>query len=102
MLEVCDEPFSQDFNETPEAALSALLGSKASYAEEGLCAVAPFHRAFISWPEHAGGADLASAVPEVERARVVDIREHLELPTDVLHERQSAEKGCPLRIGMRS
>ena len=65
----------------PEAALSELLGAKATaYEAVEPSRVAPYSREAVSWPARAGRASLFECVPAAERLRVAEARKHLLLP----------------------
>ena len=73
--------------ETPEAALSVLLGSKVSSYSEGLQGLAPYEQSLVSWPAEAGNCYLADVLEGSDCLDVRRFRERLMLSADGLEGR---------------
>ena len=87
--------------EGPEAALSELLGSKAStyFGTDGLPRLSPYCRSQISWPTQAGAVPLLQVLPETELPILADQGSRLRLPPEELAARRRSE-GTPGPIGI--
>ena len=75
----------------PKAALTELLGSKASSYAGEVTSTAPFRLEQISWPEHAGQSDLLTALPPETAVYAADFEQKLLLSAAERSERRTAE-----------